>query len=91
MNGTTDYAAFEKDASAPVVASHVSVVPAVAMTERVAVVAPTDLPGGYELHCDFQGRPMVVHVVRSIEEGSQCCMLRRALTFASLCVATGRS
>jgi hypothetical protein len=72
MSGTTDYAAFDKDDIAPVVASHVTVVPVVAKTERVAVVAPSDLPGGYELHCDFQGRQMAVRVVRSDPEGSRC-------------------
>ena len=30
---------------------------------RVEVIAPASLPGGYELHCDFRGRPVKVRVV----------------------------
>jgi hypothetical protein len=36
------------------------------LTERVEVIAPASLPGGYELHCDFQGRSVVVRVVRIV-------------------------
>jgi hypothetical protein len=36
---------------------------AVPVTDRVEVVAPATLPGNYEMHCDFQGRPIVVRVV----------------------------
>ena len=60
MSGTTEYAAFDSSAVAPVVAKH------------VAVIAPADLPGGYELHCDFQGRPMVVRVVRLVYGCYKC-------------------
>jgi hypothetical protein len=35
-------------------------------TERVEVIAPVSLPGGYELSCDFCGRSVVVRVVRGI-------------------------
>jgi hypothetical protein len=35
-------------------------------TERVEVIAPESLPGGYELSCDFCGRSVVVRVVRGI-------------------------
>ena len=35
------------------------------VTDRVEVVAPTSLPGNYQLHCDFQGCPVVVLVVRT--------------------------
>jgi hypothetical protein len=36
-----------------------------AATERVDVVAPASLPGGYELPCDFRGRSVVVRAVRT--------------------------
>jgi hypothetical protein len=35
-------------------------------TERVEVIAPASLPGGYELSCDFCGRSVVVRVVRGV-------------------------
>lgn len=60
MSGTTEYAAFDSSAVAPVVAKH------------VAVIAPAYLSGGYELHCDFQGRPMVVRVVRLVHGCYKC-------------------
>jgi hypothetical protein len=39
-------------------------------TELVEVVAPASLPGGYELHCDFRGRSVVVQVVRNFRLAS---------------------
>ena len=42
-----------------------SVVPVPTATERVEVIAPASLPGGYELHCDYKGRSVVVRVVRN--------------------------
>jgi hypothetical protein len=35
-------------------------------TERVEVIAPASLPGGYELSCDFCGRSVLVRVVRGV-------------------------
>jgi hypothetical protein len=60
-------------AAAVVVAVADGVVPAPAAattaTDRVEVVAPADLPGGYELPCHFLGRPVVVRVVSSTLNG----------------------
>jgi hypothetical protein len=68
MTGTTGYTAL---GNAPVVVDAAAVpVP----TERVEVIAPATLPGGYELHCDFQGRPMVVRVVRFVVTCSSLCI-----------------
>jgi hypothetical protein len=68
MTGTLGYTAL---GNAPVVVDAVAVpVPA----ERVEVIAPATLPGGYELHCDFQGRPMVVRVVRIVVARSALCI-----------------
>ena len=60
MSGSTGYTAL---GNAPVVVDAVAVP---VTTDRVEVIAPATLPGGYELHCDFQGRPLVVCVVRFV-------------------------
>ena len=63
------YSALPRTSTAPaVVHAGGPVVEAVAVpvvTDRVEVVAPTSLPGNYQLHCDFQGCPVVVLVVRT--------------------------
>ena len=64
------YSALPRTSTAPaVVHAGGPVVEAVAVpvvTDRVEVVAPASLPGNYQLHCDFQGRPVVVLVVRTL-------------------------
>jgi hypothetical protein len=70
MSKATEYTAL---GNAPVVVDAVAVpVP----TDRVEVIAPATLPGGYELHCDFQGRPLVVRVVRSHRDVLLCQIIR---------------
>jgi hypothetical protein len=59
-----------------------TVPPAVTVTERVEVIAPANLPGDYELHCDFLGRPVVVRVVRIC--GSRARVCAYAFVFARI-------
>jgi hypothetical protein len=35
------------------------------MIDRIELIAPANLPGGYELECEFEGRTWVVRVVRT--------------------------
>ena len=55
----------DESAGVLLVAAAATPVPmAAAKTERIEVVSPASLPGGYELHCDFRGQPVVIRVVR---------------------------
>ena len=62
MTAATGYTALGNASAVPVVDAVAVPVP----TDRVEVIAPAALPGGYELHCDFQGRSLVVRVVRFV-------------------------
>lgn len=55
----------DADAGVLLVATPVIPVVATTSTERVEVIAPASLPGGYELDCDYKGRSVVVRVVRN--------------------------
>jgi hypothetical protein len=60
----TGYTSLADATGGGTMAAVVEALPAV-VTERVEVIAPANLPGNYELHCDFQGCPVVVRVVRA--------------------------
>ena len=76
MNGSAKYSDLGKTVVAPAVdndddddAAGVLLVAtpvpaATTATERVEVISPASLPGGYELHCDLLCRSAVVRVVR---------------------------
>jgi hypothetical protein len=55
-------------------AAGAAVVPVTAAprVDRVEVIAPASLPGGYELPCDFRGRSVTVEVVRRLFPFASC-------------------
>jgi hypothetical protein len=77
LGTTAVFPAVDKDDDDDGVQLVATLVPVVATkAERVEVIAPASLPGGYELPCDFCGRSVVVRVVRRIGVSPLVSLLR---------------